>query len=212
MAKGKRLARPILKFEIEEAQHASRSAAEAARYLNVDPRTYRKYAEIYGIYENLLNKAGWGTDKGFAKTQKHTIKLKDVFANKHPEYPLQRLKWRMISRGIIPEECEECGFTESRVTDGKKPLILTWRNERGDYDPTNLILLCYNCVFLTRDAPAIVNQKTIRRSLTKPETIGRRDQYIDPERERVGDEPEDDLNDDEIASLKREIDRELGRG
>ena len=211
MAKGRRLNRPILKHEIEEAQNQSRSAAEAARYLNVDPRTYRKYAEIYGIYQNLLNPSGFGTDKGFAKTQKHVIKLKDVFANKHPDYPLQRLKWRMIQRGIIRHECEECGFAEGRVTDGKKPLILTWRDERGDYTPTNLILLCYNCVFLTRDAPAVVNQKTIHRSLVRPESIKKMDQYFDPDPERMPEGPEDDLGDDEIAALKREIDRELGR-
>ena len=207
----RRLNRPLLKYEIEEAQRHSRSAAEAARYLKVDARTYKKYAEIYGIYENLLNKSGFGTDKGFAKTQKHTVKLKDVFANQHPDYPMQRLKYRMIARGIIPDKCDCCGFDEPRFTDGKRPLILTFREDKGDYTPSNLVLLCYNCVFLTKDAPGVVNKKTIRRSLTKPESIKNMDRYLSPDQARMTEEPEDDLNDDEVAALKREIDRELGR-
>lgn len=208
----RRLNRPLLKYEIEEAQRHSRSAAEASRYLGVDPRTYKKYADIYGIYGLLLNKRGFGTDKGFAKTQKHTVKLKDVFANKHPDYPMQRLKYRMIVRKIIPDLCDCCGFDEGRFTDGKKPLILTFREEKGDFTPTNLVLLCYNCVFLTKGAPSVVNKKTIKRSLTRPESLSKSmDPYLDPDPKRMTSEPEDDLDDDEIEALKREINKELGR-
>ena len=207
----KRLNRPLLKYEIEEAQRHSRSAAEAARYLKVDARTYKKYAELYGIYQDLLNKTGIGTDKGFAKTQKHTVKLRDVFANKHPGYPMPRLKFRMIARGIILPRCDCCGFDEQRILDGKRPLLLTFREEHGNYDPSNLVLLCYNCVFLTKDAPTVVNQKTIKRSLENPDSLKSLDRYIDPDPGRMTEEPEDDLDEDEIAALKREIDKELGR-
>ena len=104
MAK-KRLNRPLLKHEIEKAQANALSANGAARYLGVDISTYKKYAQFYGIYENLLNKRGVGTPKGFAKSQAHSTKLKDIFDNKHPKYPLQRLRWRMVARGMIEDRC-----------------------------------------------------------------------------------------------------------
>ena len=48
-------ARPLLESEIKSAQEKSRSAFEAARTLGVSYNTYKKYAQLYGIFENLKN-------------------------------------------------------------------------------------------------------------------------------------------------------------
>jgi len=210
----KRLNRPLLKFEIEEAQANSISANAAAKYLGVDINTYKKYAQFYGIYENLLNKKGIGTSKGFAKSQKHSTKLKDIFDNKHPKYPLQRLRWRMVARGIVEDKCDLCGFGEERITDQKKPILLTFKDTPRDYTPSNLISLCYNCCFLTKDAPTVVNRRDIEYSLVKENTKQPiRDSWIDPSvnTSGLGLEADDDLTDEEIKKIKEEIDRELGR-
>ena len=210
----KRLNRPLLKYEIEEAQKNARSANGAARYLGVDISTYKKYAKFYGIYENLLNKRGVGIAKGYAKSQKHSTKLKDIFENKHPKYPLQRLRWRMVARGLLEDKCDVCGFTEERITDQKKPILLTFKDTPADYSPNNLISLCYNCCFLTKNAPTVVNRRHIESSLAKenaPEP--KRDSWLDPSGNPsgLGLEADDDLTEEEIRKIKEEIDRELGR-
>lgn len=209
----KRLSRPLLKYEIEEAQANSLSAHQAAKYLGVSFTTYKKYAKFYGIYENLLNQKGTGISKGYSYSSQ-SIKLKDIFDNKHLEYPLQRLRWRMIARGLIDNSCMLCGFDEERITDQKKPLILVFKDKENDYTPTNLALLCYNCCFLTKDAPTIVNRKNIYRSIKEKikESDGR-DPWVDPTKLNVtmASEPENDLSDEEIRKLKDEINRELGR-
>ena len=43
-------ARPLLESEIKAAQEKSRSAFEAARSLGVSYNTYKKYAQLYGIF------------------------------------------------------------------------------------------------------------------------------------------------------------------
>jgi hypothetical protein len=212
MTKKPALKRPLLKFEIEEAQANALSAAGAAKYLGVCHATYKKYAVFYGIYKNLLNKRGVGVAKGYAMSQKHSTKLKDIFENKHPTYPLQRLKWRMVARGLVDDNCYQCGFKETRITDDKKPVLMVFKDEVGDYTPSNLIVLCYNCCFLTKGAPVVVNKRRIERSLTDEEPKEINNQWINPEKvTRLVDEPLDDLTDGEIQELKREIDRDLGR-
>lgn len=206
------LKRPLLKQEILEAQENSRSAAQAAKYLDVDFATYKKYASVYGIYENLLNKKGVGIAKGYSVSQAHSTKLKDIFENKHPDYPLQRLKWRMEARGIIEDKCYLCDFEEQRITDGKRPTIMVFKDKDGDYSIGNLINLCYNCCFLTKGAPTVVNWKHIRSSIEgKTSGSGRKDNDPTLNPTGIGLPAPDDLTDEEIAQLKREIDEELGR-
>lgn len=212
MANGKYLKRPLLKHEIEEAQENSLSAAAAARYLGVDFATYKKYAQMYGIYENLLNKKGVGIAKGFAKTQPHSTKLKDIFNNEHPDYPLQRLKWRMVAREMIEDKCYLCGFQEERITDGKKPILMVFKDEEGDYSPSNLTNLCYNCCFLTKGAPSVVNWKHIESSV-KGKRKESNNVNTDPSRNPtgVGLPSEEDFTPEEIEEIKREIAIELDK-
>ena len=81
--------RPILRAEIEEAQRNTNSNMAAARYLNVSYERYRRYAKLYGIFEQHLNPQGNGIDKGFSK-RPTSIPLKEIFAGKHPTYSIHK--------------------------------------------------------------------------------------------------------------------------
>ena len=122
---------PILKSRIEEAQRNTNSNRQAAIWLGVNYETYKRYAKIYGIFDRHANPLGLGTSKGYAKHPK-SVALRDVFANKRPNYSMIRLKRRMLARGYLDEKCGMCGFEERRVTDNKSPLMLTFKNTQGD--------------------------------------------------------------------------------
>jgi len=204
--------RPISKADIEYAQKNTKSNMEAARFLNVGYVRYRRYAKIYNLFDSHANPFGVGTSKGFA-SRPSSVKLKDIFANKHPHYSMVRLKHRLIARNIIPEQCEYCGFKEKRVTDSKTPLLLTFRDGTRNYAVENLQLLCYNCLFLTTGSPTVANRGYVLKSLTDPESIPKEWQ-VNP---RPGDQHDlDDATDvdppvDAFDDIKDEILRELGR-
>ena len=62
--------RPIPKGRIEWAVEQANSAAHASRLLNVDKNTFRKYAEMYDLYEGVKNKSGKGISKLTTKIAK----------------------------------------------------------------------------------------------------------------------------------------------
>jgi hypothetical protein len=205
---------PLTRAEIEHAQKHTNSNLSAARFLNVSYERYKRYAKIYGLFDSHLNPKGFGTPKGYA-SRPSSIKLKDIFANKHPTYNIIRLKHRMIARNIIAEECELCKFKERRISDGKIPLILTFRNGKRDYTRDNLYLLCYNCIFLTVGAPTVANQNltTIVRSFNDPDSIPKAWQ-VDPrpaDQYDLDDTEESPSDVSEFDNMKDEILRELGR-
>lgn len=141
-------ARPLLESEIKEAQDRARSAAEAARILDVSYTTYKKYARMYGILDRLKNQAGVGIKKGFSMSG-GKYPLKDILEGKHPTYPTWKVKSRLLRNGVKPEECECCGFNEKRITDDKVPLMIAYKNgDRTDHRWENIEILCYNCYFL----------------------------------------------------------------
>jgi hypothetical protein len=202
---------PISKADIEHAQKHTKSNMEAARFLGVGYLRYKRYAKIYNLFDQHSNPTGIGTPKGFA-SRASVIKLKDIFANKHPSYSLIRLKHRMIARNVILEECALCGFKEKRITDSKTPLLLTFKNGYRDFTESNLHLLCYNCLFLTTGSPSVANRGYIVKSFTDPETIPA-DWQVNP---KPGDQF--DLEDNEptetdgaFDDIRNEILRELGR-
>jgi hypothetical protein len=210
-----RKAKPILKSAIEEAQRHTNSNRQAAIWLGVTYATYKKYAKIYGIFDRHANPLGLGTSKGFGK-RPSTISLRDIFANKYPDYSMIRLKYRMVARHMLDEKCGICGFNEHRITDNKTPLMLTFKNQIGDFSRDNLHLLCYNCMFLTTGAPWVAHQNKILSSLTNPNVKPLKDdepRYMDAldiaddaEIEQVVEEQRDD-----IRGIQAEILRELGR-
>jgi hypothetical protein len=161
----------ILRSEIEEAQKHTNSNMAAARWLNVSYKRYKKYAELYGLFERHLNPAGFGIDKGMSK-RPTSIPLRDVLAGKHPKYSLAKLKNRLIARKKIKEECACCGFNERRITDKKVPLMITFADgNHSNFSLANLQLYCYNCMFLTTGAPSVVNRNLIEKSFIDPESI-----------------------------------------
>lgn len=161
----------ILRSEIENAQKNTNSNRAASKFLGVSYLTYRKYAKLYGLFEGHLNQTGIGVDKGFSK-KPNNLPLRDILDNKHTNYSPAKLKNRLIARNKIVEVCSVCGFDEKRITDNKVPLILTFSDgNTRNYNLSNLVLLCYNCSFLTSGAPSVVNKKDIGKSFTNPENI-----------------------------------------
>jgi hypothetical protein len=139
---------PLLKSQILEAQTNTKSAFEAARYLNVSYKTYKKYAKMYGIFEQHKNQPGAGIRKGISYVRGH--KLEEVLEGKHPTYNFKRLKDRLIRAGILEEECAQCGFKERRISDYKVPLLLIAKDgDNRNHVLKNLALLCFNCTFLS---------------------------------------------------------------
>lgn len=204
--------KPIARADIVEAQKHTKSNLAAAKYLGVPYPRYRKYAKIYNLFDQHLNPKGIGVAKGYAK-KPSTVSLKDIFANKHPKYNLVRLRNRLIARGLLADRCDMCGFDEKRITDGKCPIMITFKDGTKNFALDNLQLLCYNCVFLTTGAPSVANRGLIEKSFKEPEKIPKSWQVeprdvdsIDPEEPDVTPSGPDRFDD-----IKNEILDELDR-
>ena len=141
-------ARPLLESEIRGIQKKARSAAEAARLLGVSYNTYKKYAREYKVFEDLKNPSGIGIRKG-TQTSGGFHSLDDVLNGKYPNYPVWKLKKRLLLNSYMEEKCNNCGFCERRVTDHRVPLILDFLDgNRKNFTYDNLRMLCFNCSFL----------------------------------------------------------------
>lgn len=142
-------AKPLLEWEIKDAQVKARSAFEAARILGVSYNTYKKYAKLYGIFDDLKNQSGVGIKRINPNTGKE-YNLDDILDGMYPNYPIWKLKARLIQHGYMKEECSCCGFGEKRITDHKVPLILEFLDgNRKHHSYDNMRLICFNCYFLT---------------------------------------------------------------
>lgn len=136
--------RPLLKREIENAQKATRSAAHAARYLNVSYKTYKKYATMYGIFTK--NQSGVGIPR---PKKRGAYSLQAILEGQHPFYDHNKLKERILRAGIFANECGMCGYSKARA-DGRVPLVLYLLDgNKNNLKQDNLQLRCYNCTFLT---------------------------------------------------------------
>lgn len=141
-------AKPLLEHEIKEVQKKARSAMEAARLLGVSYNTYKKYARKYGIFEDLKNPNGIGIRKGY-NIKRGKYSLEDIIKGKYPEYPVWKLKQRILLNGYMLEKCNNCGFEERRVTDNRVPLVLDFIDgNRKNHLYDNLRMLCFNCSYL----------------------------------------------------------------
>ena len=141
-------ARPILESQIKAAQEKSRSAFEAARTLGISYNTYKKYAKLYGIFEDLKNPFGVGIER---KVGIRNIKynIEDLINGKHVHYPLHKFKNKLFDSGYLPKVCGSCGFSEERITDGKMPLLIDFLDGNlNNRQLDNIRPLCYNCFFL----------------------------------------------------------------
>ncbi len=138
--------RPLLESEIKEAQEHSPTAIGAARYLNISTKCYKKWATFYGIYKT--KPWGKGDRKYYWAPDKGKYPLNQILEGKFPDYSIHRLKDKLIRSGIKKAKCENCGFSERRITDNKMPLLLNFRdgNEKNHL-LENIQVLCYNCMF-----------------------------------------------------------------
>ena len=142
----------LLQSNIERAMKYTKSNKAAARFLNVHYLTYRKYAKMYfdkdgkSLFEKHYNASGRGINKVRLKKGEN---IDDILNNLCPNYPLQQLKNMLINNSYVVEKCDLCGFCEKRLTDGKVPLLMSFKDKKNDYSLENLELLCYNCYFLT---------------------------------------------------------------
>ncbi len=162
--------RPLLKRDIEEAQRNTKSAMEAARFLNVSYTTYKKYAKMYEVHDQHLNPGGKGIPKPHVQGKRYS--LTDIVDGKYPTYDTKKLKVRLIKAGMLDEKCSLCGFDERRILDFKVPIMLVFK----DGDITNhhldiMYILCFNCAFLTVGNLNNINPHKIRQmSEPKDET------------------------------------------
>jgi hypothetical protein len=139
--------RPLLQRDIETAQANTLSGAEAARYLNVNYDTYRKYAKMYGLFDRHVNTPGVGIARPRIKG---TMGLDEILSGKYPMYNRTKLKDRLIAAGKLPNACALCDFDEQRYLDGKVPLVLHYKDlNHLNLTLENLELRCYNCTYLT---------------------------------------------------------------
>ena len=121
----------------------TKSNAEAARWIGVAFNTYKKYAKMYGLWEQHKNQAGVGVKKGWST---YKISMEDIFKGRKVNYTISVLKRRLVNEGYIKEECDICGWNEERLLDGKICLNIDFLD--GDSDNKsyeNMRLLCPNC-------------------------------------------------------------------
>jgi len=140
--------------KVIEACNNTKSNMAAARFLNVHYSTWKKYSKQYTMedgrtyFEAHKNERGLGISRATGTNGKYS--MKDIENGIVPkDYPAFRYKHRLIRLGMKLEKCENCGFEEQRLSDGKVPLQLDFI----DGNPTNrklenVRLLCYNCYFL----------------------------------------------------------------
>ena len=140
-------ARPLLESEIKEAQEHATNAAACARYLGVGYNCYKKWATVYGIFK--INPWGKGDRKQYWAPDKGKYPLNQILDGKFPDYPIYRLKDLLMRSGIKKPVCENCSFSERRITDNKMPLLISFKdgNEKNHL-LENIEILCYNCMFL----------------------------------------------------------------
>jgi 5-methylcytosine-specific restriction endonuclease McrA len=141
------------------------SNAQAARWLHISAKTWKKYASMYideasGLTLFELHKLTGRKNRKVlpkAKNEKRKIKpwqfvpvpLTDIFAGLKLNYPVQKIKERLISEMVKTERCEVCGFQERRKFDYLVPLRLSFKDgNTKNFKLENLQLLCFNCYFI----------------------------------------------------------------
>lgn len=145
-----RLAKPLTMQEILDIQKVSKSGHEASRKLGVSYATYKKYAKLYNIHTliNFPPPKGIRPVKCVVDPNKGKYPIEQVLEGKWPDYPIHRLKDKLIRSGKKEACCEQCGYRERRLTDGKIPLLLNFEDGNSkNFNLDNLKILCYNCTF-----------------------------------------------------------------
>ena len=121
----------LSKEQIIEAISHTDTMGGAAKFLSVDWRTFKKYAEKYSLY-SPRSSGGIAYD------------LNDILNGKYPQYPTSKLSKRLVSSGYKKYKCEHCGISDYN----SKPISLELDHIDGNnsnHSLSNLRLLCPNC-------------------------------------------------------------------
>lgn len=158
----------IAETEIRYAMEHTKSNAEAARFLKVSFTTYKKYAKMYidrdtdtTLYDLHTNMEGKGIPKNFSRAAAGLYSIERILNGEFPDYPIWKLRNRLLSLGIFPEVCNSCGYCDRRVTDDTVALLL----DHVDGDETNhrvenLQMLCMNCYYTQSGNPFNKDKET----------------------------------------------------
>jgi len=151
--------------DVRYAIDNTKSNAEAARFMKVSFTTWKKYANMYTdsetgktLYDLHTNIAGVGITKRAPRATAGAYQIDDILQGKYPDYPLWKLRNRLLALGIFEEECNSCGYNERRITDDTVPLLLDFHNGNNkDHRIENLQMLCLNCYYQQVGNPARSN-------------------------------------------------------
>ena len=137
-------------------QHSTLDAI--AKALNMSKRILIKYAKIFAYsssetyYDYFQRMKVWKHKKGIKYTPDLKQKIQEILDGKRINtYPLGDLMYLLFRYEYKKECCENCGCGDRRTHDGRKPLLLTFKNKGNikNYNLQNLQILCYNCYFMT---------------------------------------------------------------
>jgi hypothetical protein len=156
--KGLQLSEELVRSAIKN----TRSNKEAAAWLRVTYKTWRKYAKMYvdpingrTLFDIHTATGGKGIPKvrKAARNQVNPRALELGYQLIQGQYStpvrVDELASRLMKDGRLGFCCAECGFSQKRPIDMKMPLLLNFKNnDRTDWREDNLRWLCYNCSFL----------------------------------------------------------------
>lgn len=147
---------------VRTAMKHTRSNKEAATWLRVSYKTWRRYAQMYkdertgrSLFDIHTAHGGKGIPKvrGTIKNKANPRALELGYQLVKGQYStpvrVEELSKRLMKDGRLGFCCAECGFSQKRPIDMKMPLLLNFKNnDRTDWTEDNLRWLCYNCAFL----------------------------------------------------------------
>ena len=136
----------ITKNMILESHKHTRSAMEAARWLGVSYNTYKKWAKYYKVFEQHMNKEGFGIKKGFGKWRVPVDEIISGERQPPSRWSHKVFKKRLIEDGYFEEECHNCGYNEVNLETNKVCLAIDFTDgDHKNFKLGNLRFLCPNC-------------------------------------------------------------------
>ena len=115
-------ARPLSKEDILYAMDATMSNRAAARYMHVSFNHFKKYASIYKnedgvtLWEANKNQSGRGIPKLLKLDGE--VSIHDIVSGKidPSSFSTTRIKYKLISEGLVEDKCCNCGMNEKKST------------------------------------------------------------------------------------------------
>ncbi len=126
----------------------SDSMAQASMRLGLHFNTFKRYADLFEVYNPNQGLKGKNKKK---KEGRGKYFLKDIiYNNKHPQYPTDKLRRRLVAEGIKKEVCEICNITE--WNNMKVSFELNHKDgNRFNHYIDNLEIICPNCHSQTKN-------------------------------------------------------------